>query len=315
MNIFELIIVQPIFNLLIALYALIPGGDFGIALIVFTIIVRFAMWPLLKKQLHQTRTMQKLQPQLAKIKKNSGGDKKLESMQTLELYKKHNVSPFRSIGILLIQLPIFIALYQVILMFTSGRDKIAHFTYDFLKNLPSIDTLIADPSKFNEHLFGFIDLTARAIGPEGINFILVGLAVLAAYTQRVMSKQTMPKTQSKRSLKEILSEASNGKEASQAEINGVVMGKMVTFMPFFMFFIMINLPGALALYYAVSNLVAVIQQHMILKKDVEEMEEIAEEVVELEKTKPKTSAKTREKNAKKANVTRIVAKDNKRGRK
>ena len=114
MNIFEVVVVQPIFNMLIGLYSLIPGGDFGIALIIFTILIRFALLPLVKRQLHQVTAMRKLQPQLAIIKKNAKGNKQLESMQMMDLYKKNGVNPFRSIGILLIQLPIFIALYQVI---------------------------------------------------------------------------------------------------------------------------------------------------------------------------------------------------------
>lgn len=316
MNIFDILIVQPIFNLLIVLYALIPGGDFGITLIVFTVLVRLAMWPLLKKQLHQTRKMQKLQPELAKIKKESGGDKKLESARMLELYKKNDVSPFRSIGILLIQLPIFIALYQVIMIFTYHRDNVAKFTYDFLESLPAINNLISNPASFNEKLFGVVDLTTAAVGPNGINFVLIALVGLAAYSQRVMTMQTMPKNQPKRKLKDILSEASSGKQSSQSEINSVVMGKMATFMPIIMFFIMIGLPGALALYYAVSNGVAVLQQRMILKKDTDEMEEIAEEAVEvIEKPKASVKAKQPEKKAKKANVTRIVAKDTRKFKK
>jgi YidC/Oxa1 family membrane protein insertase len=70
-NIFELVVVQPIFNLLIGLYSIVPGADFGIAIIIFTIIVRFAIYPLTRSMLHQSRAMQKLQPELAKIKKNA----------------------------------------------------------------------------------------------------------------------------------------------------------------------------------------------------------------------------------------------------
>ena len=69
MNIFELIVVQPIFNLLVGLYSIIPGGDFGVSLILFTILIRFALWPLVVRQLHQTKAMRKLQPELARIKK------------------------------------------------------------------------------------------------------------------------------------------------------------------------------------------------------------------------------------------------------
>jgi len=290
------------------IYSIIPGGDFGVAIIILTIIIRFLLWPLVKHQLHQATAMRKLQPELAKIKKNTKGNKQLESMQMMELYKKHDVNPFRSIGILLIQLPIFIALYRVIQIFTLHRDEIAKFTYDFLQNIEPIKKLIEHPELFNEKLLGFLDLTAHAIGgPNGVNIALVILAVLAAITQYIMSKQTSPQQASSKRLRDIMSEAADGKQADQSEMNAVVMGKMTKIMPFFMFFIMLNLPGALALYYAVSNMVAVAQQHYILKKDVEEMEEIADEPSKT--VGKKATAKARAKVATEGNVIRITAKD------
>ena len=63
MNLFDVIIVQPILNLLMAIYAIVPGGDFGISIVIFTIIIRFLLWPLVKKQLHQTKAMRKMQPE------------------------------------------------------------------------------------------------------------------------------------------------------------------------------------------------------------------------------------------------------------
>lgn len=88
---------------------------YSIALIILTIIIRLLLWPLLKRrQLHQVKVMRKIQPELVKIRKRAKGNKQLEGMQMLELYKKHGVKPFRSILILLIQLPIFLALYQVV---------------------------------------------------------------------------------------------------------------------------------------------------------------------------------------------------------
>ena len=68
---FELIdflIVRPIVNILFVIYSVV--GDFGLAIIIFTIIVKFAMWPLMKRQLHQTKIMREIQPELAEIKKN-----------------------------------------------------------------------------------------------------------------------------------------------------------------------------------------------------------------------------------------------------
>lgn len=314
MNIFETLIVQPIFNLLVGLYSLIPGGDFGIALILFTIIIRFAMWPLVVKQLHQVKAMRKLQPELKKIKAATKGNRQLESMQMLELYKKHGVKPFRSILILLIQLPIFIGLYQVIQIFTLHRDQIAGYTYDFLENIGPIRALIDHPEQFNEKLLGLVDLTAHAITPTGINIFLVVLAIIAAGTQYIISKQTAPTTSTKR-FRDVMAEAAEGKPADQAELNAVMMSKMVKILPFFMLFIMLGLPGALALYYATSNIFAAIQQHYLLKKDAAEMDQIATQ--EVKQPGKKATAKARAKQAREAsvtktNITRITAKDTRR---
>ena len=199
MNIFELFIVQPIFNLLLFIYSIVPFADFGIAIIIFTIIIRFALWPLVVKQLHQVKAMRKLQPELARIKKATKGNKQLESMQMLELYKKHEVKPFRSILILLIQLPIFIALFQVIQIFTIHRDSIEKFTYGFMQAFQPVQDLLANPDNFNEKFLGVIDLTQHALPFNGWGSVfLVILAGVAAYTQYLISKQTSPTTSTKR---------------------------------------------------------------------------------------------------------------------
>src|SRR5665811_1304375 len=101
---FDSLIFQPIFNLLIFIYGVIPGADFGVALVLFTIIVRFAMYPLLKKQLHQSRSMQRLQPELKRIQAQHKDNPQLQGAAMMELYKKHNVSPWRSILIMVIQI-------------------------------------------------------------------------------------------------------------------------------------------------------------------------------------------------------------------
>lgn len=309
MNIFDLLIIQPIFNLLIGLYSIIPGGDFGVSLIVFTILVRFALYPLVKRQLHQSKAMRKLQPQLAKIKAESKGNKQLETTLMMDLYKRNGVSPFRSILILFIQLPIFIAIFQVVRIFTYNRERIETFTYDFMKGIEPVKEIISNPENFNEKLFGFIDLTENAL----VNYWILLIAVLAAATQYYMSKQLMPQSENKRGLREIMSEAAEGKQADQAEMNAIIMGKMTKVFPFIMLFIMIGLPGALVLYYAVSNMVAVVQQKYILGQDEDELEELAEEAEEAAKAEKKSAKKQPKRAAarskKTPNITRITAKD------
>ena len=117
MNIFDVVIVQPIFNLLMAIYALIPGGDFGVSVVLFTIIVRLLLWPLVKKQLHQAKAMRKIQPELAKLNKKYKNNPQMRAMAMMDVYKKHNIKPMSSILVLLIQLPVLIAIYRVVQIF------------------------------------------------------------------------------------------------------------------------------------------------------------------------------------------------------
>jgi YidC/Oxa1 family membrane protein insertase len=273
---FDLVIIQPIFNMLMVLYSIIPGGDFGVAVIVFTILVRFAMWPLIVRQLHQVKAMRKMQPELVNIKKQAKGNRQLEGMMMLELYKKHNINPFRSIAILLVQLPIFLGLYYVIQIFVLHRNELGKFAYDAVEKIPAVAHLIANPDSFNQHLFGVIDLTRHAVDGKGVDVFLVLLAIGAGALQYISSKQTMPQQESKKGLRQIMAEAAEGKEANQSEMNAVVMQKMVKIMPFFMIYVMMIIPGAVALYYFVSTLVGVVQQYILLRRDEDEMEEIAE---------------------------------------
>jgi len=305
-NIFELIIVQPLFNLLMLLYVLIPGADFGVSIILFTIMLRLVMYPLVKRQLHQTKAMRKLQPELEQIKKRTKGNRQLQSLQMMELYKRHGVSPFRSIGIMLVQLPIFIALYYVIRIFALHRDQLADYTYGFVQHIGAVKHIIENPSAFNEKLFGLVDLTQQAFSNGRVDVFLVVLAVVAAIGQYIQSKQTMPQVGDKRRLRDILKAAADGQEADQSDINNAIMGKMIFVLPFFMLFVMLSLPGAISLYYATTTIVAVIQQAIILREDEEELEELADHPAK--RSGKKATAKARAKVAEEATVTRIVAK-------
>ena len=299
-----MVIVQPIFNLLMGIYSLIP--DFGVSIVIFTIIVRFALWPLAKKQLHQAKAMRKMQPELKKLQAKYKNNKQAQSMAMLDLYKKYNIGPFRSIAVLLIQLPILIGVYRVVQIFVMHREELGKFTYDIMEQLPTVGNLVQHPDQFNQNFLGIMDLTKHAVSPQGVAIGLVAFAALAAVLQYLLSKQTAPQSYSGKRLRDVLAEAEQGKEADQAEVNAIVMRKMMKFMPIFLFFIMINLPGALALYMTTSNAVAYIQNKMILRQDGDELEKIASEK---QQKNAKKSPKQRAANAKEANVTRIKAKD------
>lgn len=288
MNIFDFLIVQPVFNVLVLIYGLLPGNDFGLALILFTILVRLVMWPLIKKQLHQTKVMRQLQPELKKIKVRTKGNKQLEAQLMMELYRERGVNPFSSIGMLVVQLPIFIALFQVVNIITTQRDRIASFTYDAFERIPAVNAIISNPDGFNETLLGFINLAQRAISNEGFYIPVFALAVLAAVFQYIQSKQITPQQTEKKRLRDMMKEQAAGKEVDQAEISAALSNKMILLLPFVTLVISLYLPGALVLYFAVSSIVAVIQQYYVLREDAEEMDKLADTVPA---TKPKPSKK------------------------
>ena len=303
MSFFDTVIVQPIFNLLMLIYSLIP--DFGVSIIIFTILVRLLLWPLVKKQLHHTKAMRKMQPELAKINKQYAKNPQMRNLAMMELYKKHNISVFGPIGILLIQFPILIAMYRVVQIFASNRADLGKYVYGAVKNLPVANNLVNNPDQFNQNFLGIFDLTQHAISKNSVVVGLLVLAVLAAVLQYLTAKQLSPNSDSKRRLRDILSEAGSGKEADQSEVNAVVSRKMMKFMPVMVFLIIIYLPGALAMYMTTANAVGYLQNLIILRKDSSEMEDIAnEKAPKLSKAK----AKKRADNAAEARVTRIKAK-------
>lgn len=303
MNIFDLLIVQPIFNLLAIIYGLLPGSDFGIALIIFTVLVRLAMWPLIKKQLHQTKIQRELQPELKKIKQKANGNKQLEGQLMLELYREKGVHPMSSIGVLFLQLPIFIALYNVIRIITQERDKIAHFTYGFVEQLgPIHDIINSTDHYFNESLLGVVNLSKTALSNGQIYWPLMILAVLCAVLQYYQSKQISPQPTEHKRLRDVMAATTAGQQVDQAEVSAIMSQRMLIIFPFMTFFIMIYLPGAITLYTVVGSIVAIIQQKIVLSKDVQEMEVLAED----------KTASVREKNAQEAVV---VAAPKQRGKK
>ncbi|MCA9334318.1 YidC/Oxa1 family membrane protein insertase [Candidatus Saccharibacteria bacterium] len=289
---FTTIVVQPIFNLLVLIYALLPGHNLGLAIILFTVVIRLLMWPLVKKQLHHAKAMRELQPELRRIKKESKGNKQQESAMIMELYKEREVNPFSSVGLLIIQIPIFIALYSGINRVIRDPSQIVEFTYPFIQNLGSVKELAADITKFDATLFGFIDLTRPALNPGGgIYWPAMFLVAGSALAQFFQSKQLMPKDKDSRSLRQILKDASSGKQTEQSEVNAAVGQSTKYFVPAMVFLFTLNLPSALSLYWMTSGLVAIAQQARILRKDETEMEEMADKPTAKQRAKKATEAK------------------------
>ena len=304
----DIIIVQPIVNIQFMIFNLVH--DFGLAIVILAILVKLFMWPLTRRQLMQTRLMQKIQPELTKIRKNCNGNKQLESLQTMDLYKRYNVKPFSSFLVLIIQLPIFIAVFSAIRVIATPlpQDNLSNRAYSFVAYegseiktledkqqvyLEKISQMSAEEQKnltkeqskelydFEPKLFNTIDLTAKAsdvINPTRFTwsavFMLV-IAILASVAQYFAAKQQTASGKSEKSKKfrDILKEAKAGKEVDDSDISSLTTGQMSKMMPIMMFIIMFNLHGALAFYYFLSNIFTILQQKLIFNKVRDEMDD------------------------------------------
>ena len=298
---FQTFVEQPVFNLLEFIYAILPGHDLGVAIIIFTVLVRLALWPLVKRQLHQARAMRKLQPQLKKIKKEAGSDKQKLARLQMELYKEHGIKPFATIGTLIVQIPIFIALYQSINKLIKDPNTLLTFSYDWVRNLDWIQTLASDISKFEHTLLGLVDLSRTGMGNAGIYIPAIILALIASIVQYYQSKMMLPDSKDSKKLSDILKSAAAGNEAEQSDVSAAVSRSMLYFLPIFTFMFGLVIPAALTLYLLTSALVGCLQQYYVLNQDKEELEEISEEKDEIKVTK-KVANTSKNKKSKKSST-------------
>ena len=113
-DIFNFLLIEPMTNVLVAV-AQVFGGNFGISIIIFTLVMRAITWPLTASQYKQSKRMQEMQPKMQELqKKYKGKDPKKLQQETMALYKEAGVNPIGCIFPMLVQFPIWIALYQVI---------------------------------------------------------------------------------------------------------------------------------------------------------------------------------------------------------
>lgn len=296
---FTTLIVQPIFNILSGIYALIPGHDFGVAIILFTFVARFALYPLLKKQLKNTKAMRELQPELKKIKEAAKGNKQQESIMMMELYKEKEIKPLSQIGLMIVQIIVFLALFSGLNKVVNDPQQIYDFSYPAIQNTSWMQEISTDISKFDETSLGSIDLTRAAIEEDKPLYIPALLLVLgSAIVQFLQIKQTLPVNKDGRKLREILKDANNGKEADSSEINAAMGRNLAYFMPALIFILTIGFPAALALYWFVGGLIAYAQQSRLLQQDEFAMKEASAVVITKKSLKPEST--TKPKSAKKS---------------
>ena len=232
-SIFRVIFYEPILNLLVFLYNIIPGHDIGLAIIAMTVIIKLVLLPLSKQSIKSQKALQLLQPKINELKKKYANNKEELGKAMMQLYKEEKVNPFSSCLPLLIQLPF---LWAVFMVFRDGLSNHA---------LTNIYSFIAQPGVINPLSMGIVDLSKPNIY----------LAILAGAAQFWQSKMMVTKRP------EIKTAG-----AKDEDMMAMMNKQMVYMMPVLTVIIGMTFPGGLALYWLVTTVLTAVQQLYLFKK-------------------------------------------------
>ena len=235
-DIFDIAILQPMLNALLWLYSVL-GEQFWLAIIVFTIVIRGVMTPLMLPQQRSAKKMQEIQPKLKELQKKYGKDRERMSQEQMKLYKEAGVNPMGGCLPMLIQFPIWIGLYQSIIRALGYQPlqllNLSGNIYPFMQGAWAMVPL-------NRFFLG-MDL---ALTPQQLGGLTYALPILVAFTSWLQTKMTTP--------------AGGG----DAQAGG--MGQSMTLMMPLMFgFFSLNFSTGLSFYFIVSNIIGIITQGFI----------------------------------------------------
>lgn len=229
-KIFDLIFYQPLLNILILFYQYLTGYDFGLAIILLTLLIRVLFYPLTTKSIKSQKTLEGFQGKIQEIQEKYKDDKEKQVRLTMELYRKEKVNPFSGFLPLLIQLPILFALYQV---FRKGL---------MAEEMINLYSFVSRPSQINPLFLGALNLAY----PSPI------LSILAGIFQFFQTKMTTPKTQKTRT--------------QLSQFSEMIQKQTLYFFPFFTILILWKLPSAISLYWLTTTLFSIIQQYLVLRR-------------------------------------------------
>ncbi len=232
---FQTFFYQPVLNLLVFLYNIVPGHDLGVAIVLLTIIIKVLLFPLSKKALESQKSLQEIQPEIEAIKQKHKDNREKLGKATMELYKEKKINPFSSCLPLFIQMPFLFAVFRV---FQNG------FAND---SLDLVYSFISRPDSINTVSLGFFDLSA----PH--NLVLALSAGIALYFQTKMMNNRRPTT--------------NGQtnNTSGGEMMNAMNKQMLYVMPAFTAFISYSFSAGLALYWFLTTVLTIVQQHYLFK--------------------------------------------------
>lgn len=232
-------------------------SSWGLAIILLTILVRIAMHPLTQKQMVSMQKMQKLQPRMKVLQEKYKDDKETLNKETMALYKENKVNPAAGCLPILIQLPIFILLYNVL-----SRHGFANATFLTVQLDGSVLTTIA-------HAINLVDAAGQAIPKEQLGFVMVALS--AASNPSLLFAHLgawLPNT-----LLLLIIAFLTWYQQRLSSTGNPQMAMMNWFMPLFLTFICLSLPGGVLLYWGVSSLMGVVHQIHVMRRTSREMQE------------------------------------------
>lgn len=227
-------IYNPLHNLLAIILHTVPFGDVGLAVILMTLIVRVALFPLSKKSIVSQIKLRTLEPEINRIKQENS-DKQIQAQKTFDLYKKEGVNPFSGCLLMILQIPIIIGLFRV---FKQGLV----FTPD------SLYSFVSYPVPFRMEFLGFLDLSSKSIV----------LAILVGLSQFFVAKLTQP------SNRNLVNQNTN--QSFQEEFAKSMQFQMKYVFPLMMAFFSYVGTGVVALYFLTSNIVTFFQELYIRKQ-------------------------------------------------
>ena len=232
---FTTFLVQPIYNGFIFLVGVMPHGDVGLAIIALTVIIRIVFYPAFAASIRTQMGMAAAQSELDLINSKYKDDADERARRTMELFKQHKVRPFASILALLVQLPVFFALYIAFF-----RENLPHIANELLYPFVHVPTAIST------EFFGLVNLLAAH------NIIL---AVVVALTQWAAIRYSMRRMK-------------NGPKPTgdKAAMQKMQQDLMLYAMPVLLGSIAYSFPAAVAVYFTASNLISLGQEWIIARQ-------------------------------------------------
>jgi len=229
---FNVILYQPLLNILVLFYLYIPGHDFGVAVIALTVLIKLIFYPLGSKAIRSQRALSALQPKMKEIQEKYKDNKEQQTKEMMALYKREKINPFSGCLPILIQLPVLLALYRV---FWYGLNP---------EQMTLLYNFVPLPGVINPSFLGLVNLAEPSIL----------LAVIAGILQFIQIRTSMPPK----------------KVTKGSNVSDHMQKQMQFFMPVFMVIILFKLPSAIGLYWVTTTIFTIIQQYCILKKTKKE---------------------------------------------